>query len=66
MAIRRCAWCNREIKSKDVVGINLKLLGTDNTSFYCMEDLAEYCGCTVQDLENKIAEFKQDGCTLFS
>lgn len=62
---RRCGWCDAEIKSKDVVGINLKLLGGSGTELYCMTCLAEYIGCTIDDLETKIEEFKEQGCTLF-
>ncbi len=66
MAVRHCNWCGAEIRNKDEVGLNLKLLGASTPDFYCMDCLAEYCGCTVEDLEIKIAEFKQSGCTLFS
>lgn len=66
MAKRKCAWCDAEIKSKDVVGINLKLLGSSGVEMYCLDCLAVYCDCTVDDLKSKIEEFKQQGCTLFS
>ena len=66
MAKRKCVWCDTEIKSKDAVGINLKLLGTSTTDFYCIDCLAVYCDCTVEDLQEKIAEFKNQGCALFS
>ena len=51
---------------KDTIGINKKLLGKGIRNFYCMDCLADYLNCTVQDLEDKIAEFKEEGCTLFS
>lgn len=60
-----CAWCGEEIVSKDEIGICRKLLGTETTSFYCLDDFAEYLGCAVEDLKAKIEEFKQEGCTLF-
>lgn len=66
MAKRKCMWCDAEIQSRDTVGINLKLLGASTTEMYCLDCLAEYCGCTVDDLKDKIREFKQQGCTLFS
>ena len=50
---------------KDTIGINKKLLGTDITNFYCMECLANYLECTVEELLDKIEEFKEEGCTLF-
>ena len=50
---------------KDTVGINKKLLGKDIANFYCMDCLADFLGCTVDDLLDKIEEFKDEGCTLF-
>ena len=50
---------------KDTVGINKKLLGKKITNFYCMDCLADYLGCTVDDLLEKIEEFKEEGCELF-
>ena len=43
----------------------LKLLGKDIANFYCMDCLADFLGCTVDDLLDKIEEFKDEGCTLF-
>ena len=60
-----CVTCSKKNLDKDTVGINKKLLGTDIKNFYCMDCLAEYLGCTVQDLLDKIEEFKEEGCTLF-
>ena len=61
-----CVMCGQENLSKDTIGINKKLLGTDIVNFYCMECLADYVGCTVYELLEKIEEFKEEGCTLFS
>ena len=47
------------------IGINKKMLGTEIKTFYCMECLADYLGCSVEDLLEKIEEFKDEGCTLF-
>ena len=60
-----CVICGKSDLEKDVIGINKKLLGTDITNYYCMECLAEYLGCTVEELLDKIEEFKDEGCTLF-
>lgn len=60
-----CIACGKQDLKKDTVGINKKLLGTSITNFYCMDCLADYLGCTVQDLLDKIEEFKEEGCTLF-
>lgn len=60
-----CVICSRENLDKDTTGINKKLLGTNITNFYCMACLAEYLGCTVQELLDKIQDFKDEGCELF-
>ena len=60
-----CIACGSKRLNKDTIGINKKLLGKDNVNFYCMDCLADYLGCTVDDLLEKIEEFKSEGCTLF-
>ena len=60
-----CVSCGKKDLDKDTVGINRKLLGMDLKSFYCMDCLADYLGCTVQDIKDKIVEFKEEGCRLF-
>lgn len=60
-----CFSCGKAGLSKDVVGINKKLLGKNIKTIYCMECLAEYLGTTTQDLTDKIEEFKEEGCILF-
>ena len=60
-----CVICGKINLDKDTVGINKKLLGSDIANFYCMDCLAEYLGCTTQELLDKIVEFKEEGCTLF-
>lgn len=60
-----CVICGKERLEKDTVGINKKLLGEGIDYFYCMDCLADYLGCTVQELLDKIEEFKEDGCKLF-
>ena len=61
----KCAMCSDNITAKDTIGINKKLLGEDISNFYCMDCLANYLDCTVNDLLDKIEEFKDEGCTLF-
>lgn len=60
-----CVICGKQELGKDTIGINKKLLGTDIENFYCMECLAEYLECTVDELLDKIEEFKAEGCKLF-
>lgn len=61
-----CVICGENHLDKNTIGINKKLLGGDIDNFYCMECLAEYLGCTVQELLDKIEEFKEEGCKLFA
>lgn len=62
---RECLACRKTPLDKDTIGINKKMLGTDVKSFYCMNCLADYLGCTIEELLDKIEEFKDEGCTLF-
>lgn len=60
-----CVMCGKDHLNKDTIGINKKLLGEDIENFYCLDCLAEYLGCTVDELLDKIEEFKEEGCKLF-
>lgn len=60
-----CIACGEKGLDKDTIGINKKLLGMDVKTFYCMDCLADYLGCSVQDIVDKIEEFKEEGCKLF-
>ena len=60
-----CVICGKQKLDKNTIGINKKLLGAKIKNFYCMDCLAEYLGCTVQDLLDKVEEFKDEGCKLF-
>lgn len=60
-----CVVCGKKNLDKNTIGLNKKLLGKNITNYYCMDCLADYLECTVQDLRDKIEEFKDEGCTLF-
>ncbi len=60
-----CLACRNKPLDKDTIGINKKLIGKHVKAFYCMDCLADYLGCTVEDLLEKIEEFKEEGCELF-
>lgn len=62
---KECVACRNKYLDKDTIGINKKMLGAEIKTFYCMECLADYLGCSVEDLLEKIEEFKDEGCTLF-
>ncbi len=65
MSSYNCVSCGKEELSKDEIGLTKKLISKDATSFYCMDCLAEYLCVTVEELQDKIEEFKEEGCTLF-
>ena len=59
-----CCECGR-VLVKDEIALCKKLLGIDTEVYYWIDCLAAYLECTKQDLEIKIQEFKEQGCTLF-
>ena len=59
-----CCDCGKNLK-KDEVALSRKLIDPDTTDYYCLDCMAVFIGCTVRDLEEKILEFKEQGCTLF-
>lgn len=40
-------------------------MGTEFENFFCIVCLAEYLDVTDEELEEKIEEFREQGCTLF-
>ena len=64
MKKKLCCECGSPLK-KDEIALTRKLIDNDTADFYCLNCMAEYIGCTVQDLKEKIQEFKEQGCTLF-
>ena len=60
-----CITCGKKPLQKNEVGITKKLIGESTIVFYCTECLAEYLDVTVQDIDDKIEEFKNQGCKLF-
>lgn len=63
--MKNCIACGKESLTKDEIGINKKLLGEQEDSFYCIDCLADYLEVDTQDLLDKIEEFKEEGCKLF-
>lgn len=59
-----CDNCKNNL-SKDEIALSKKLLGIDANKFLCLKCLADYLDCSEDDLNVKIEEFKEAGCTLF-
>ncbi|MGI6497515.1 MAG: hypothetical protein ACOX0U_01500 [Oscillospiraceae bacterium] len=60
-----CFICGKENLSRNEVGLNKKLIGRDIDKFHCMNCLADYLELSIEDLEERIQEFKDSGCALF-
>ena len=61
---KTCRFCGEKLK-RDWIALNKKFLGRNVEEFMCIACLAENLDCTVEDLQTKIEEFKEEGCTLF-
>lgn len=59
-----CCDCGK-VLTKDDIALSQKLIDLDTEDFYCLPCMAEYIGCSEDDLHIKIREFKEQGCTLF-
>jgi hypothetical protein len=60
----KCCLCESKL-DKVTIGLNKKFLGRKITKFLCIECLAAHIDISVEDLYEKIKEFKDQGCTLF-
>ena len=60
-----CIACFKENLGKDTIALNKKLLGKNIEKFYCLGCLADFLNVTVDELLEKIEEFKEEGCELF-
>ena len=61
---KKCKFCGQPLK-KDWIALNKKLIRRDLKEFMCLNCMAEDFNCTVENLQDKIDEFKEQGCTLF-
>ena len=59
-----CITCGRPLE-KDEVALTRKLINRGATQYLCIDCLAKKFEVTREDLEKKIEEFRQMGCTLF-
>jgi hypothetical protein len=60
-----CVACGKPYLAHNEVGLCKKMLGRDIENFYCYECLADFLDVTVEELFDKIEEFKDQGCKLF-
>lgn len=62
--MEKCYICKRKLE-KDDTALCKKMLGKKTRQFFCREDLASVLNVTVDSLDEKIEQFKEEGCTLF-
>ena len=62
--LTKCYFCESSL-DKIAIGLNKKLLGRNIVRFYCVNCLANYLDITVEDLLDKVEDFKLQGCKLF-
>ncbi|MDR0705544.1 MAG: hypothetical protein LBF88_11225 [Planctomycetaceae bacterium] len=62
----KCRFCE-ELIDKDTKALNRKLINRNqpDEALVCLKCMAETLDCTVEDLRDKIEEYKNGGCTLF-
>ncbi len=60
-----CSSCEKQELTKDEIAVCKKLLGRQTIKFFCLPCLAEFMGCTEEDILAKIEMFKMQGCRLF-
>lgn len=60
----QCLKCGREL-TNDEVGLHKKMVNRGAQKFMCIDCLASYYQVGRHNLEEKIKQFKEMGCTLF-
>lgn len=60
-----CAFCDKEKLSKNVIGLNKKLIHEQIEKMMCLNCLAAYFEATEEELKELIEKFKREGCSLF-
>lgn len=59
-------YCICEVSlSKNEIGLNIKLFGKKPEKLFCLDCLAIHLNVSIEDLLDKIEDFKNEGCTLF-
>lgn len=59
-----CMKCGRELSFNDI-GAHKKFINRGSREFLCRKCLAERLDVSEEEIEAKIEQFKQQGCTLF-
>lgn len=62
---KKCCGCNKRIKHKEVLSMNLKIHGRQVSKFYCKKCLMKEFDWTQEDWDKQVESFKDQGCALF-
>lgn len=62
---KTCKECNKRVKSKEVLAMNMKFLGRNTNTFMCKKHLKEFLKIDNAQWDKYVEDFKCDGCTLF-
>lgn len=60
----KCYICEKQIKDKDLISMNLKL-NEEESKFYCKKHLLLKYGLNKEDYKNYIDTYKNSGCFMF-
>jgi len=60
----KCHICE-SVLNKTEIGLSKKLFDIKTERFYCLSCLSNYLDVTIEDLLEKVEEFKEQGCDLF-
>lgn len=60
----KCIECQRVLTNNEI-GLHKRLINRGDTEYMCKQCLAEYFKVTTELLDQKIEQFKAQGCTLF-
>lgn len=60
-----CKECNKRIKDKNTIGMNMKFNGRNINDMYCKKHLKQKLKLDNKDWNNYIEQFKNQGCELF-
>lgn len=62
---KNCCKCDKRIKDKNVLAMNMKIHGRNINKFYCKKCFMNLHELSQNDWNDKLESFKQSGCMLF-
>jgi hypothetical protein len=65
-AAYKCRFCGEPV-DKDTAALNKKLINRNQPpeTMVCLQCMADTLDCTIDDLRDKIEDYKNEGCVLF-